>query len=177
MPRLTKPVDPARDHIQGPDDAPVTLVEYGDFQCPHCGRAYPILKSIQKTMGDQLRFVYRHFPISEDHENAIPAAEASEAAAAQGKFWEMHDLLFEHQNRLDDKSLLGYARQLGLDLDRFTQDMREHTYGERVKEDFSSGLRSGANGTPTFFINGDRYDLPWEPEPWLLRALQEAQVA
>jgi protein-disulfide isomerase len=177
MPRLTLPVDPARDHIQGPEEALVTLVEYGDFQCPHCGRAYPIVKAVQKTMGKQMRFVYRHFPISEDHEYAIPAAEASEAAAAQGKFWEMHDLLFEHQDALDEESLAGYARQLGLDVERFTREMREHTYGERVKEDFSSGLRSGANGTPTFFINGERYDMPWEPEEWLLRAVQEAQVA
>ncbi len=176
MPKLTRPVDPTRDHIQGPEDAAVTLVEYGDFQCPHCGRAYPIVKAVQKTMGRQMRFVYRHFPISEDHENAIPAAEASEAAAAQGKFWEMHDLLFEHQDALDEDSLAGYARELGLDVERFTQEMHDHTYGERVKEDFSSGLRSGANGTPTFFINGERYDMPWEPEEWLLRAVQEAQA-
>ncbi len=176
MPKLTRPVDPARDHIQGPEDAPVTLVEYGDFQCPHCGRAYPIIQSIQKKMGDDLRFVYRHFPISEDHENAVPAAEASEAAAAQGKFWEMHDLLFEHQAALDDESLRKYAQQLGLDLSKFDQAMREHTYGERIKEDFSSGLRSGANGTPTFFINGERYDGDWEPGEELLHALQEAQV-
>jgi protein-disulfide isomerase len=177
MPKLTRPVDPARDHIQGPENAAVTLVEYGDFQCPHCGRAYPIVKAVQKTMGKNIRFVYRHFPISEDHEYAIPAAEASEAAAVQGKFWEMHDLLFEHQDALDEDSLAGYARQLGLDVDRFTQAMRAHEYGERVKEDFSSGLRSGANGTPTFFINGERYDMPWEPGEWLLRAVQEAQVA
>jgi protein-disulfide isomerase len=177
MPRLTLPVDPARDHIQGPDGAAVTLVEYGDFQCPHCGRAYPIIQAVQKTMGKQLRFIYRHFPISDEHPDAVAAAEASEAAGAQGKFWEMHDLLFEHQKALDEESLAGYARQLGLDLDRFTREMREHAYGERIKEDFASGLRSGVNGTPTFFINGERYDMPWEPEEWLLRAVQEAQVA
>ncbi len=176
MPKLTMPVDPDRDHIQGPEDAPVTLVEYGDFQCPNCGEAYPILKSIQKKMGNKLRFVYRHFPITETHPDAVHAAEASEAAAAQGKFWEMHDLLFEHQDALDGESLHNYAAQLNLDLGRFDRDMREHLYAERIRDDFASGLRSGANGTPTFFINGDRYDLPWDDESWLMRALQEAQA-
>ncbi len=176
MPKLTMPVDPDRDHIQGPEDAPVTLVEYGDFQCPNCGEAYPILKSIQKKMGNKLRFVYRHFPITETHPDAVHAAEASEAAAAQGKFWEMHDLLFEHQHALDGESLHNYAAHLKLDMGRFDREMREHAYADRIRDDFSSGLRSGANGTPTFFINGDRYDLPWDDESWLLRALQEAQV-
>lgn len=177
MPRLTAPVDPARDHVAGPDEAPVTLVEYGDFQCPNCLEAYSIVHSIQEKMGAQLRFVYRHFPLTESHPDAARAAEASEAAAAQGKFWEMHSMLFEHQEALDDASLRGYARQIGLDLKRYDQDMENHAYAEHIRDDFSSGLRSGANGTPTFFINGDRYDLPWDEESWLLRALQEAQVA
>ena len=177
MPRLTLPVNPERDHIQGPADAPVTLVEYGDFQCPNCGEAYPILKSIQHKLGKQLRFVYRQFPLTESHPDAAHAAEASEAAAAQGKFWEMHDLLFEHQDALDLGSLRSYAQQLHLDLGRFDRDMQDHAYAEHLRDDFSSGLRSGVNGTPTFFINGDRYDLPWDDESWLMRALQEAQAA
>jgi protein-disulfide isomerase len=170
------PVDPHRDHIQGPENAPVTLVEYGDFQCPNCEEAYPVVKSIQKKMGSQLRFVYRHFPITDSHPDAAHAAEASEAAAAQGQFWEMHDMLFEHQNALDEQALRGYAERLGLDVNLFEQDMRNHAFAARVTEDFSTGLHSGVNGTPTFFINGDRYDLPWDEETWLLRALQEAQA-
>ncbi len=176
MPRLTMPVDPDRDHILGPEDAPVTLVEYGDFQCPHCGAAYPILESILKKMGNRIRFVYRHFPLTDAHPDAAHAAEASEAAAAQGKFWEMHHLLFEHQDALDGQSLRSYAVRLALDLDRFDRDLRDHLYAGRIRDDFSSGLRSGVNGTPTFFINGERYDLPWDDESWFVRALQEAQA-
>jgi protein-disulfide isomerase len=170
------PVAPQRDHIQGLETAPVTLVEYGDFQCPNCGEAYPIIKSIQKQMGRTLRFVFRHFPITESHPDAAHAAEASEAAAAQGKFWEMHDRLFEHQDDLGRRALHADAEQLGLDLRRFDDEMKAHSYAERVREDFSAGLRSGVNGTPTLFINGERYDLPWDEEQWLLRALQEAQA-
>jgi len=159
--RLTLPVG-SRDHIQGPSYAPVTLVEYGDFECPHCGKAYPMIKELQKHFGSWLRFVYRHFPISTVHPHAKNAAEASEAAGVQGKFWKMHDQLFEHQDALDDKSLRKYAMALDLNIDRFDQEMNSHTYASRVREDFLSGVRSGANGTPTFFINGVRYDGPLE---------------
>jgi protein-disulfide isomerase len=177
MPKLTMPVDPGRDHIQGPENAPVTLVEYGDFQCPHCEEAYPIVKSIQKQMGSTLRFVFRHFPITDSHPDAAHAAEASEAAAAQGKFWEMHAMLFEHQDDLGRRALHAYAQEIELDVKRFDDEMKAHVYAERVREDVSAGARSGVNGTPTFFINGERYDMPWDEEAWFIRALQEAQAA
>src|SRR3954451_14867881 len=132
---LTPPVS-ARDYSQGPDDAPVTLVEFGDFECPHCGRAYPIIKEVQAALGDQLRFVFRNFPISTSHPHAERAAEAAEAASAQGRFWEMHDTLYEHQRRLRDEDLRSYAEQLELDLDRFDKEMAEHVHVERIHEDF-----------------------------------------
>jgi protein-disulfide isomerase len=139
-------------------DAPVTLVEYGDFQCPYCGRAYPIVKEVQSRLGDRLRFVFRNFPITTSHPNAEHAAEAAEAAGAQGRFWEMHDHLFENQKRLRDKDLHRYAEELGLDVTRFDQEMADHVYADRVHEDFMGGVRSGVNGTPTFYINGARHD-------------------
>ena len=172
---LTPPVS-ARDHRQGPDDAPVTLVECGDFECPHCGRAYPIIKDVQAQLGDRLLFVFRYFPITTNHPHAQHAAEAAEAAGAQGKFWEMHDLLFENQQALDDESLVRYAEALGLDVKRFASDMRTHKYAQRVREDFRSGIRSGVNGTPTFFVNGLRYDLPWDAQT-LTRVLLAAQAS
>jgi protein-disulfide isomerase len=155
---LTIPVTEGRDHIQGPADAPVTLVEYGDFQCPYCGRAYPIVKEVQSRLGDRLRFVFRNFPITTSHPNAEHAAEAAEAAGAQGRFWEMHDHLFENQKRLRDQDLHRYAEELGLDVTRFDQEMADHVYADRVHEDFMGGVRSGVNGTPTFYINGARHD-------------------
>jgi protein-disulfide isomerase len=170
---LTVPVDADRDHTQGPADAPVTLVEYGDFQCPYCGRAYPIVKEVQARMGDRLRFVFRNFPITTSHKYAEQAAEAAEAAGAQGKFWEMHDVLFENQPRLADDDLRGYAERVGLDLDRFDADLAEHTYAERVRDDFMGGVRSGVNGTPTYYINGARYDDPYDVET-LVAALERA---
>src|SRR5438105_11196255 len=148
-PRVSK-----RDHMQGPDDAPVTLVEFGDFECPHCGRAYPIIKEVQALLGDRLRFVFRYFPITTSHPHAQRAAEAAECAAAQGRFWEMHDTLFENQRALEESRLVEYARAIGLDVGRFTADMRTHKHAQRVREDFRSGILSGVNGTPTFFING-----------------------
>jgi protein-disulfide isomerase len=171
---LTPPVS-ARDHRQGPDDAPVMLVEYGDFECPHCGRAYPIIKEVQSRLGDRLRFVFRYFPITTNHPHAQHAAEAAEAAGAQGKFWEMHDTLFENQHALDDEHLVEYAGMLGLDVRLFTADLRTHKYAQRVRDDFRSGIYSGVNGTPTFFINGLRYDGPWDAETLtalLLAAIQ-----
>ena len=157
-PTLTMPVSADRDHIQGPASAPVTLVEYGDYQCPFCGAAYPIIKDVQARMGDGLRFVFRNFPISTSHPNAELAAEAAEAAAVQGKFWEMHDLLYENQDRLGGDDLHAYAGRLGLDLETFDRELAGHAYAARVREDFMSGVRSGVNGTPTFYVNGSRYD-------------------
>jgi protein-disulfide isomerase len=164
---LTIPVSEDRDHIQGPADAPVTLVEYGDYQCPYCGAAYPIIKEVQARSGDGLRFVFRNFPISTSHPRAEQAAEAAEAAATQGKFWEMHDLLYENQDRLGDDDLHANAEQLELDVDRFDRELGEHTHAERVHEDFMSGVRSGVNGTPTFYVNGMRHDGPYDLETLL----------
>ena len=148
----------ARDHIAGSSEAPVTLVEYGDFECPYCGQAYVVLQQLEELFGDVLCVVFRHFPLTTVHPHAQPAAEAAEAAAAQGQFWEMHAQLFEHQQALDDEDLIEYADELGLDMTRFGRDMTEHRYAARIREDVLSGIRSGVNGTPTFFINGVRHD-------------------
>jgi protein-disulfide isomerase len=155
---LVLPVDEQRDHVQGSPDARVTLVEYGDYECPYCGAAYPIVKEVQQRMGDSLRFVFRNFPITTSHPHAEHAAEAAEAAAAQGRFWEMHDYLYEHQRHLADSDLHGYATEVGLDVERFDNDLAGHVNEPRVREDFMSGVRSGVNGTPTFYIDGVRYD-------------------
>jgi protein-disulfide isomerase len=171
--RLTLPVGP-RDHIQGPDTAPVTLVEYGDYQCPYCGAAYPIVKRVQQRLGDRLRFVFRNFPLSEIHPLALGAAEAAEAAGAQGKFWEMHDRLFENQRALDPSHLVQSARALGLDVGQFERALAEHTFLDRIHEDFLSGARSGVNGTPTFYINGRRHDASYDEET-LVAALERAR--
>jgi protein-disulfide isomerase len=160
--RLQVPVDEARDHILGPPSAPATLVEYGDFECPYCGQAHPIVKQLQAQLGPQLRFVYRHFPLIQVHPHAELAAEASEAAGAQGKFWEMHDLLFENQEALDVDDLIGYAVELDLDLPRFHREFAGHVYAPRVLEDLIGGARSGVHGTPTFFINGVRHEGPFD---------------
>ncbi len=165
------PID-GRDHIQGPSDAPIALVEYGDYQCPHCGAAHPIVQALQKRLGKQLRFAFRNFPLSEFHEFAEHAAEAAEAAADQGKFWEMHDLLFENQDALDDGSLATYASDLGLDSIRVMREITSELHAERVREDFHSGVRNGVNGTPTFFINGERYDGAFDFDS-MLAALSE----
>jgi len=170
---LTVPVTEDRDHIQGAADAAVTLVQYGDYECPYCGAAYPIIKQVQARMGERLRFVFRNFPITTSHPHAEQAAEAAEAAATQGRFWEMHDLLYENQERLRDQDLLGYAETLGLDLDLFDMELAERVHAERVREDFMSGVRSGVNGTPTFYINGVRHDDAYELET-LLAALERA---
>lgn len=171
MSRLKPPVSES-DHRIGPDDAPVTLVEYGDFECPHCGRAYPIVEEARRIMGGRMRFVYRHFPLSEVHPHAQHAAEAAESAGAQGGFWEMHHGLFENQDALDDTLLVVYAKALGLDAHRVATDLIEGTYEQKVRADFRSGVRSGVNGTPTFFINGVRLDIPWDL-PTLVAALEE----
>jgi Na+/H+ antiporter NhaA len=154
---LAVPVDPERDHIRGPDEAPVTLIEYGDFECPYCGRAESVIRELLADFGD-VRYVWRHLPLSDVHPHADLAAEASEAAAAQGGFWEMHDLLLEHQDELKFRQLRGYARQLGLDLERFDADLRESSHASRIEEDVDSADLSGVTGTPTFFINERRHD-------------------
>lgn len=159
MSPLRIPVGP-RDHVQGGPQALVTLVEYGDFECPYCGSAYPLLKEVQRRMGDSLRFVFRHFPLAEMHPHALPAAEAAEAASAQRQFWPMHDALYEHQSALGLTHLVSYARALQLDVSRFSKELEAQLYRPRVEEDFRGGVRSGVNGTPTLFINGERYDGP-----------------
>jgi len=173
---LTMPVSEDRDHIQGPADAPVTLVQYGDYECPYCGAAYPIIKEVQARMGESLRFVFRNFPILTSHPHAEQAAEAAEAAASQGRFWPMHDLLYENQRRLRDQDLRAYAEQLGLDVELFDKELVEHVHAERVHEDFLSGVRSGVNGTPSFYINGARHDDSYEMRT-LLAALERAAAA
>jgi protein-disulfide isomerase len=170
--KLTLPVG-ERDHIQGPAAAPITLVEYGDYECPYCGQAYPIVKELQEQLGDRLRFVFRNFPLSTMHPHAELAAEAAETAGAHGKFWEMHDALYENQEALDDDDLVQYASALGLDTARFTNELAKHTHAARVREDFMSGARSGVNGTPTFFINGVRHDDSFELAT-LLKAIEAA---
>ena len=166
MSQLTLPVG-ERDHAQGPATAPVTIVEYGDYECPHCGRAYPIVKELQRRLGDQLRFVFRNFPLENVHPHAAHAAAAAEAAAGQRKFWEMHDVVFERQQHLTDPDLRRYAEELGLDAERFVADAASRATAERVRGDFMSGVRSGVNGTPTFFVNGRRHDGPWDLEDLL----------
>jgi formate-nitrite transporter family protein len=167
---LTQPVS-ALDHADGPADAPLTLVEYGDYQCSYCGAAYPVVKRLQKTLGKKLRFVFRNFPLTQAHPYALIAAEAAEAAALQGKFWEMHDLLFEQQTFLEPDMIPSWAKRIGLNLEKFEDDIKQGVVEKRIKEDRQSGIRSGVNGTPTFFINGTRYDGPTDYDS-LLAALE-----
>jgi protein-disulfide isomerase len=150
---LAVPVS-AADHALGPDHAPVTVVEYGDFECPNCKNAVPAVKMLLADHGDRVRFVYRHFPLEEAHPHALAAAEAAECAAGQGKFWEMHELLFANQAHLTPKHLHGYAERLGLDLGRFTAEMDDHIYLQRIREHVAGGKRSHVRGTPGFFVNG-----------------------
>jgi protein-disulfide isomerase len=158
-PKLAVPVAPERDHIQGPLNASLTLVEYGDYQCPYCGAAYPEVKKVQKELDSELRFVFRNFPLTNVHEFAMTAAETAEAAGAQGKLWPMHDFLYEHQETLGDPNVaLGYAKKLGIDTQRFVREIAQHVYQKRIKDDFMGGVRSGVNGTPTFYVNGVRHD-------------------
>jgi protein-disulfide isomerase len=157
MAKLRVPVGPG-DHVQGPADAPVTLVEYGDYECPHCGRAYPIVKALQKEFGNRLRFVFRNFPLRELHPHAEAAAETAEFAGEHKKFWEMHHLIFENQTALSERVLGELAQRLSLDVNALRESVRSGVFSERVARDFSGGVRSGVNGTPTFFINGARHD-------------------
>ena len=155
--RLSRPVGDD-DHQHGPAAAPVTLVEYGDYECPYCGAAHPIVQAIQQEMGDRLRFVFRNFPLTQIHPHAAGAAEAAEAAGDQNAFWPYHDHLFEHQHALSPHDLASYAGEFKLDTARFERALENHEFEERVRADFMSGVRSGVNGTPTFFINGYRFN-------------------
>ncbi|MGB7117043.1 MAG: Na+/H+ antiporter NhaA, partial [Anaerolineales bacterium] len=169
--KLSLPVGD-RDHAVGPDNAPVTLVEYGDLECIHCRKVNPIIRALREQVGSRLRYVYRHFPISSIHPDAQLAAQATEAAAAQGKFWEMQEALFDHQGELDESHLIQYAAEIGLDVEHFEHELKEGVYAEHVSEDFHSGIQSGVNGTPTFFINGERYEGAWDFES-LIEAIEK----
>lgn len=149
------------DHIQGPENAPVTLIEYADYQCPYCKRANIIVKKLQKELGDKLRFVFRNFPLSELHPYAVHAAVAAEVAGGMGKFWEMHDILFENQMALDDASLVKYAQKIGLDSSTFENDFSKEQYIGKVQKDYESGLQNRVDGTPAFFVNGELYEGDW----------------
>jgi protein-disulfide isomerase len=172
-PALTPTVS-ARDHIQGPATAPLTLVEFGDYECPYCGEAFPVVQRLQKALGKKLRFVFRNFPLTQAHPYALMAAEAAEAAALQGKFWEMHDLIYENQELIGPDSLASWAKQLGLDIEAFAASIKQGDITKRIKEDRMSGIQSGVNGTPSFFINGRRHDARPDYES-LWAALQSRQ--
>jgi protein-disulfide isomerase len=172
MASLMPPVS-ERDHVRGNPRAPATLLEFGDYECPYCGAAHPIVRRVHQRMGDRMRFVFRHFPLAQVHPHARTAAEAAEAAGAQGMFWEMHDTLYEHQHALDDLHLIEYATEIGLDVARFQLELASHAHAARVREDYLSALRSGANATPTFFINGRRHDGSYD-EQALILALEAA---
>ncbi|HXC59878.1 MAG TPA: thioredoxin domain-containing protein [Steroidobacteraceae bacterium] len=166
----------ATDHAQGSPEAAVTLVEYGDYQCPYCGLAYHEIKKAQKRLGAKLRFVFRNFPLNQAHPQAELAAESAEAAGAQGKFWEMHDALYENQQQLGQPLIEALVERLRLDGEKFEADLETRKFQSHVKHDFMGGVRSGVNGTPGLFINGQRYDGSWEEQP-LTDALLKAAAA
>jgi protein-disulfide isomerase len=163
MATLKIPVGPI-DHVEGPANAPVTLVEYGDYQCPYCGQAHPIVKAIQNAFGKKLRLVFRNFPLAEMHPHAQSAAEVAEFAGANGKFWQMHDLLYENQEQLGGALYLELAQSLGLPAAGLRKALQDGTFRERVRADFMGGVKSGVNGTPSFFINGRRHDTSFDFE-------------
>ena len=168
---LTVPVN-AQDHSRGPNDAPITLVEYGDFECPHCGQAHYQLQELEKAIGESMRLVFREFPLTTVHPHAAQAAESAESAGAQRKFWPMHDMLFENQDALAEEDLLQYAAAIDLDVEQFARDLIQERFAPRVREHFMGGVRSGVNGTPTFFINGVRHDGGFDYQS-LLEAINE----
>jgi protein-disulfide isomerase len=155
--RLLLPIR-ASDHAHGPEDAPYTLVEYGDYECPACGRLYGTLRDLQQDIASRLRVVFRHYPLSGIHHHAQQAAEAAEAAGAQGKFWEMHTLLFERQDALHTKDLIHYAEELALDVERVRDELKHQIYTDKVRADFIAGVQNGVYGTPGLFLNSVRYD-------------------
>jgi len=166
MNQLIFPVN-SKDHIFGNPTAAIELVEYGDYECPYCGRAYPIVKNIQRQLGRELKFVFRNFPLRKIHPNAFIASIATEAAGLQDKFWEMHDIIFENQKTLDTENIFLFARKLGLEIELFKNDIQQKSLIDKVEKDFESGIRSGVNRTPTFFINGKKYDGDWDGEQLL----------
>ena len=168
--------DAERDHIQGVIDAPIALLEYGDYECAFCGEVQPIVREIQCRLGDDLCFAFRHFPLTNVHPHAEHAAEAAEAAGEQGSFWPMHETIFANQNALDDESLAEYAAGLGLDEVRLIQEVISGAHAQRIHEDFKSGVRAGVNGTPSFFINGQRYDGARGLEPLLAAVSNPASI-
>jgi protein-disulfide isomerase len=173
--QLTPPVIDSRDHIQGPKSAAVTLVEFGDYECPYCAQAYLIIKEVQERMGNKLRFVFRSFPLTRIRPHAYQAALAVEAAAAQGRFWEMYDFLFSHGQSLTDDNLRESVAKLGLNIGKFDREFLEGTHSRHVDEDIQSGEESGVTKTPNFFINGDLHDDSWDLDT-LQSALDEASV-
>src|SRR5437868_10076764 len=175
MTALTLP-DPKRDHISGSADGSIKLLEYGDYECPFCGEVQPIVKEIQRRLGDDLCFAFRHFPFTNVHPHAEHAAEAVEAAAEQSSFWAMHETLFANQDALDDEALAEYAAALGLSEVRLIQEVISGAHAQRVREDFNSGVRAGVNGTPSLFINGQRYDGARGLEPLLAAVSNPASI-
>ena len=161
----------SNDHIYGNLHAPLELVEYGDYECPFCGQAYPIVKNIQEKLGWDLKFIFRNFPLRKIHPHAYPAAVATEAAALQGKFWEMHDIIFENQKTLEPENILSFANNIGLDVNRFEKDIANEDLYLKAKRDFESGMKSGVNRTPTFFVNGRKFNGDWS-KGQLLRYLE-----
>src|SRR5919197_5207918 len=173
--KLTMPVSESRDHIQGPANAPVTLLEYGDYECPYCAQAYIIIKEVQERLGSKLRFVFRNFPVTKVRPHTYETALAAEAAGAQGKFWDMYDYLFKHGRWITNDDLRQSAAKLGLGLDRFDRDFLDRRYSSHIDEDIQSAKSSGVKSTPTFFINGDRYNGAWDLDS-LLSAFDEEAV-
>ena len=176
MNKLTVPLN-ERDHLRGSPDAPVVLVEYGDFECPHCGVAYGVVKKLEQDLPDALAVVFRQFPLVNLHPHALLAAEAAEAAGAQGRFWQMHDLLFEHQDALAPADLMKYAAVLQLDLKRFASDLSGHVFLPKVQDDMNGGLQSGVKGTPSFFINGVQHRGGYDEASLLSSIMQVAAGA
>jgi len=173
---LVPPVTPTHDHVRGDPDALVELVEFGDYECPHCGRAHAIVGSLRQSLGERLSVVYRHFPLTSVHPHAFLAAEAAEAAGAQGRFWEMHDLLLENQQNLEPGAIEEHAEGLGLRMEAFVSDLQSHRFDKRIHADLRSGALSGVNGTPTFFINGERHEGTYELDS-LFEAISRALLA
>lgn len=174
MSKLRTPVG-QHDHILGKTSAEITLVEYGDYECSHCGHAYPLIKKLMKEFSNELLFVFRNFPMQESHPYAMIAAKAAEAAGLQDKFWEMHDLLYEHQDELAENNLVYFAETLNLDIDKFENDLKSQNILSKVESDFESGVRSGVNGTPTFFINDKRLNNYDESYKSLADAVRNAE--
>jgi protein-disulfide isomerase len=174
-PRLAPPIG-KRDHIRGPLDAPTTLLEFGDYECPFCGAASAIVDEVRRRMGHRSRFAFRHFPLMNLHPHALRAAEAAEAAGAQRRFWLMHDRLYEHQEALEDRDLVAHAEAIGLDVARFARDLDAGVYLPRIQADMASGLHSGVQGTPTFFINGVKHEGAYDVDA-LIFAIESARKA